>query len=422
VIALINKAMFFRRYTYLLKDQVWSRVFTLTFILFFLFLGDGILSYWAPNLIEKTFGSASVMGLVVSFSSIIGLGADLILPQIIKNAKVRNLLMGGVFGVFVFALNLILGLKLPYMGIFLLAMAVWGLYYEFFAFASQQFVADSVPFRMHSSSWAFLGTFKSLAYFLGPLIAGWVVLRGEANPALMAMLFAFIGFLALFFSKKGNDRPIEVDTTQVDLVSEIEHWYILFRHVWPVVILSLFMGLVDATFWTTGATWTQTLSKQSFIGGFFLPAYQLPSLFMGFIIAKWGTYKGKKKMAEIFLLLAGIFLALLGVSANVYWQISMVFISSIMLSVSYPMTDATYSDIISRMGRERKHLIGLSNSTMSLAYVVGPALAGFITQAVGARISFVVWGLVVIFVSGMLLLVTPKKLRLPQEEIQNWET
>ena len=126
-------------------------------------------------------------------------------------------------------------------------------------------------------------------------------------------------------------------------------------------------------------------------------------------------------MAEIFLLLSGLFLVLLGVSANVFWQLAMVFISSAMLSVTYPMVDATYSDIVARMGPQRKHLMGLSSSTLSLGYIVGPALAGFIAQAVGERMSFVVWGVAVSLVSAILLLVTPKKLKLPQEEIQSWK-
>lgn len=326
-----------------------------------------------------------------------------------------------VFGSIAFALNLLLGLKLPYLAVFLLAMVFWGIYYEFFGFAAQQFVADSIPLKRHSSSWAILGTFKSVAYLLGPLIAGWVLLRGEVYPGIVAILFSLVGFVILTFYRKEHDRPIEIDATRVNLISEIEHWYVLFRHVWPLVILGLFMGLVDSAFWTTGAIWTETLAKESFWGGMFLPVYQLPALFMGLVVVRWGIYQGKKKMAEIFLLLSGLFLVLLGVSANVFWQLAMVFISSAMLSVTYPMVDATYSDIVARMGPQRKHLMGLSSSTLSLGYIVGPALAGFIAQAVGERMSFVVWGVAVSLVSAILLLVTPKKLKLPQEEIQSWK-
>jgi MFS family permease len=73
------------------------------------------------------------------------------------------------------------------------------------------------------------------------------------------------------------------------------------------------------------------------------------------------------------------------------------------------------------MGREEKHLIGLSRSTISIAYIVGPVLAGFIASQVGERMTFSVVGTVVIVVAIFLLLTTPRKLKLPQEEIAKWD-
>jgi len=142
---------------------------------------------------------------------------------------------------------------------------------------------------------------------------------------------------------------------------------------------------------------------------------------MGFVVAKWGVAEGKKKKAIQFLLFSGVFLALLGVSGSIVNQLVFVLIASILLSAAFPLTDAIYSDIVSRMGRERRHLIGLSRSTISLAYIVGPILSGFIASQVGEKLTFGIVGLMVIVVSVVLLISTPKKLKLPQEEIQAWE-
>ena len=99
----------------------------------------------------------------------------------------------------------------------------------------------------------------------------------------------------------------------------------------------------------------------------------------------------------------------------------MVLLSSVMLSVTYPMLEAVYSNILQRMGRERQHLIGLSNSAGSLSYIIGPAICGFITSAVGESKTFSIIGVVGMVVALTLLAVTPKKIKLPQSEIQNWE-
>ena len=85
------------------------------------------------------------------------------------------------------------------------------------------------------------------------------------------------------------------------------------------------------------------------------------------------------------------------------------------------MTEAVYSDITERMGYEGKHMMGLSSSTLSLAYIIGPVMAGGIAQLVGERLTFSVMGILMALVALILLIVTPRKLRLPQSEIQAWD-
>jgi MFS family permease len=73
------------------------------------------------------------------------------------------------------------------------------------------------------------------------------------------------------------------------------------------------------------------------------------------------------------------------------------------------------------MGRRGKHMMGLSSSTLSLAYIIGPILAGFIAQMVGEKMTFSIMGIFMSVVAIFLLMVTPRKLRLPQTEIQTWD-
>jgi MFS family permease len=413
--------MFPKRFTGVLKDPVWFKVLSFSLILFFIFLGDAVLSFWVPNLLQDSLKSPLAMGAVMSFSSLIGFGMDLIFPQMIQGITVKRLVTFGAGTSIAFSLVLLLSLKVPWLVIFLVAMAIWGIYYEFFGFAEQQFVADTVPLRLRSSGWALFGVFKNLAYFLGPLIAAWVILRGEWYPAMTAIFFVVIGILAMFFLKKTHDRPFEMDFAEVNIWSELKHWVVLTEHVWPVIILSLILGLIDSTFWTTGTVLTEKFTRLNILGGFFLPLYQLPSLFVGLIMARMNVYEGKKRLATVFLLISGIFLGLLGFLNSIYLVLASVFIASTLLAVSFPLTNGVYSDIVARMGRERKHLIGLSNSTLSLAYIIGPILAGLIAKWVGEEKTFSVMGGITVVVAIFLLIVTPRKLRLPEKEIRSWE-
>jgi MFS family permease len=402
-------------------DMLWSRVLILSLVLFFVFLGDAILSFWVPGFVQDSLSSSIAMGFVMSFSSIVGLGADLVLPQLIRGITVRKLLILGIFASLGFSIILLGATANPLVIIFLIGMALWGLYYEFLGFAGQQFVADVVPLKLHSASWAVIGTFKNLAYFLGPILGGWILIKGNKMPPLTAILFVLIGFFILMASGKKQNRKLNFDVREVNFFREITHWAALFKRVWPVITMSVFMGLIDSFFWTVGTIYTEKLANFHWLGNMFLPFYTLPSLFMGFIVAKWGIYQGKKRLAEKLLLISGLLLSFLIFSDSIFWLLLMVFVSSLLLAIVYPLVDGVYSDVIARMGSERRHMIGLSNSTMSLAYVIGPIMAGFIAHFVGEKMTFIVIGMLTAFVSGILLLTTPKKLKLPQEEIKNWD-
>ena len=408
------------------SDSVWSKVMALTAILFFALLADAILSDWVPVYLQNVLGGSFMMGIVMSFSSVVGFSADFIFPQLLKGTTVRKMMVMAVLsGVLFSAVLLWATIQTggqawwPMVMVLLLAMAIWGVYYEFLGFANQQFVAETAPVHQRAQVWAVMGVFKNLAYFLGPMLGGYLISRGDRVLVMITGGISVVAYILLLFFKIKN-KPVVLEAEEINLSREASHWWTLLPHVWPVLVLAFVLGLIDATFWTTGTVFTEVLAKQNWWGGFFLPMYMLPSLFVGLFVLKWGVYQGKKKWAEIFLMLGGLFLMLLFYSESVVYQLAMVFLSSIMLSVSYPLVDAIYSDIVVRMGRERKHMVGLGVSMISLAYIVGPVLSGWIASQVGERMTFVAVGAATVTVSIVLLITTPRKLLLPQREIKNW--
>jgi MFS family permease len=404
------------------SNPVWYKVILFSFTLFFLQIADAVISYWAPNEIERSFVSPAAMGFIIGFQSVVGFIADLLFPHIFKRTKARILIFWGALVILTTSLFLVGASLRPFVGIFLITMFFWGIYYELITFARFQFVGSVVPANMRTGSWGIMGTFTNLAYFLGPLIAV-EILYVKSNLFVEGVIgiFLFIAFLLIIFSKKAHDAPTQISFREVNPLKELTHWFILSRSVWPAIVLSLLMGFIDSTFWTIGAIWTEKLSSQGFAGKFFLPMYMVPSLFVGFFLAKWGIYKGKKILTEKLLILAGLFLIALTFSKTVGLQLALVFFASLAISVAYPLLDSVYSDIVSRMGRERNHLIGLTSSTINISYVVWPPIAGLICSKVGEMGTFGVLGVLVAFVSFVLLFVTPKKLRLPQGEIQTWK-
>ena len=411
----------FRRSTDFLSDKVWSKVILFSLTLFLLRLADAVISFWAPNQIQSSLNSSTWMGIIISFQSVVGFGADLIFPSLLRTTKTKRLVFWAIIMSALTSFFLTASVYKPFIAIFLITMTLWGIYYEFVAFANYQFMGSVVPSHLRSAAWGIAGTFVNLAYFLGPLLAAAVLLKSYVFAEGLILVFLVLALLMLSLFKAHHDAPTQIDLKDVNPWVEFKHWLTLSKHIWPAMVLSLLLGFIDSTFWTTGAIWTEKLAKINYLGGLFLPFYQLPAIFLGVVVAGWGIYKGKKILTEKFLIVAGIFLIALAISDTVYWQLSMVLLSSAALSICYPLLDGVYTDIVARMGHEKNDLIGLTSSVVNVSYIVWPPVVGIVAGIIGERLTFSFVGVLVVIVSVILLFITPKKLRLPQEEIKSWE-
>lgn len=383
------------------------------------YLADAVLADFVPGFLEKILGNSMLMGLVMSCSSLAGITMDLLFAQLLKNATVKKMMLVPIMGASLFASLLLLSRQWPILILLVLAMVVWGIYYEFFGFAAQQYVVEVAPPHGRAGAWGIVEMVKCTMYMLGPLVGAKLALLGD-DRLLYAVIITLIVAYLIILMVKIPSKPVVVELREIDLRAEIGHWKILIAHMWPILILSVTLGIMDAFFWTSGAVLNDKLAKIHPLGGYFLSIYMLPSLFVGGIVAKMELFNGKKRKAMSLLALSGLVLMMLTVYESVYWYLLIVFVSSTVAAIAWPLIDAVYTDLLSRMGRERKHMIGLNNSTMSLAYILGPSLSGFLAYYFGDAMSISIWGGVIMVVSIALLLVTPKKIKLPQEEIQTW--
>jgi len=402
-------------------NPFWLRMAGLVSAIFFIYLADAMLSFWVPGLLEEIWGSGLLMGLVMSFSSVVGLGVDLAFPQIVKEIKATYLFVFGVVVGILFSgvmgwVFLMRGLWLVLVG-----MGLWGVYYEILIFAKQQYVAERVRVERRSGVWAILRTFSSLAYVFGPLLAGGLLMIGVETMLMVAIGLAVLGGgMIILISDKKGEREWSADWKHVNLKDEIVHWLVLLPHIWPILVLSLIFTLIDSSFWTIGAVLSARLLKESWWGGLWIPAYLLPSLFAGGMIVKWGIYRRKKIWATGLMAGASLVLGLQLLDVSLPFRIALVFVAGMLASVALPLIDAVYTDLLSRMGRERKHLVGLSSSMGSIAFVFGPILVGGASDFIGEIATFGWLGIFGAVVCVGLFLVMPRKLRLPQGEIKEW--
>jgi len=393
-----------------------SSIASVALILFFIFWADAILSNWVPVHLENKVGPLW-MGLLMSFSSLVGLIADVVLPQLLKGITVKRLLWLALLAGFIFVGILFISDWLLVTVLLIVGMVFWGLYYELLSFADHQFVAKNAEKSERTSYWAVIGVIISLAYLLGPLVGNFLI-RGGDNLVLGVSLFlSAIGGCLLLMTKLSN-RSAEIG--ELDVIDEIRKWKSLFPRMWPVLISSLMISIIDSIFWTTGAVISDKLGQVSKLGGLFLAAFVFPSIFVGVIVYRWGIYERKKFWSQFFLLLGGLFLAGLLVSVKIWWVILCVFLAGAMTAAVWPLIGAVYSDIVVRIGKHGRHVVGLSVAMMNIGYIIGPAVAGMSSRYLGMMGTVGALGIVTVAVTLILIVATPKKIKLPQTEIQHW--
>lgn len=400
---------------------MWKRVSAFLVILFFVLLSDAVLSDWVPGYLQGVLGSPLAMGLMMALSSVVGFVMDLVFPQLLRSSGVRKLAGGALLGALIFLLSMLSSTWWSYLLILAMGMAAWGIYYELDSFMTQQFVAGVAPSHERSSVWGVVGVVRNAAYFLGPIVGGYVAYYGDRAVVLGSMGVLIFAYLLFLMIRLPTEREIDHHDASINLREEISHWYVLGVRVWPILLTSFVVGLIDATFWTSGTVLTDRLAENSLFGGWFLSAYMFPFLFAGLLVARWGVDVGKKKWAARFLLIGALSLMLVGFVKSVFLLLLVVALAGLFIAMAFPLIDSVYTDLVARARKGRKHIMGMSSATFSLAYVVGPILSGFISGRLGEEMTFTMMGVVVCVVAVILLVVTPKKLKLPQDEIQSWE-
>lgn len=392
-------------------------------LLFLISLGDAMMSYTVPIFLEKNLGNSLGMGLTLAFSSLAGIAVDIVLGEWFGHKKYKFFLGWVLITAVSFPITLLV--LPPIVPFFLASMVIWGIYYELIQFADYNFIKAFIERKQHAQAWGIILSFQSCAYLLGPLIAEFLIDKNIKLPfwgTIGFLLAAFLGFLIFLqlFSKKSAAK--EVSTREKKTVyHEFSIWWVLFKAVWPLWIFRFALNLVDSTFWTVGPLFSEQLRLFHYYGGFFLTVYTLPAVLVVLLAGKLAKPFGKKRAAFLAGLFDGIILLFVGFTQSVFLLLFLILISSSFCAIASPEISATYEDYLKRLGVRGGRLIGLNLLSMNFAYVVGPILSGGLAAFIGNQKTFTLMGGILFLVSLLALLVTPRKIRLPQQELERLE-
>ena len=390
-------------------------VYILGIMLLFWAIFDGIISYITPIVIINNGISETLMGIIIGTSSVAGALFDFIACRIFKNHFYKRLFL------LMFALCLVYPLilfKANSFVIYLIAMAIWGIYYDLKNIAIFNFVGRFTKRSEHSDSFGLLEVFLSIGYLIAPILIGFVIAESfDWKP--FALAWIFIGISLIFYlvliSLDKNDlsqSKSAENKKQRNIWSEIRVWSDIGKLALPVLLLTMFLNIIDSFFWTIGPLFAESLSKVHQFAGFFMTAFTLPALIVGWYVGKFTRKFGKKNTAFTSLLIGSIFLLFILFISNPIWIIIDIFVASIFFSLAWPAVNGAYADYISETVKFENEITGLEDFYTNIGYIIGPILAGFIAERIGYSGAFFFLGTFGIVLSLLLLALTPKSITL----------
>jgi hypothetical protein len=378
-----------------------------------------MISLLFPVVSERIVNSALLIGSIISATTIISILCDFIFPQILKASNWKQQFVIGMLIAILLNTTLYHSLNTSDITLLIIAGLLWSLYYEFCAFAVNNFLAVSEKGNNFSYDWGLISVVYNVTSIIGPILASLIIndffvfLLGFELMALLG-----IAFLGLVSPKEEQLEHKSRIKQTIDLMNELKIWEILVPKVLPLFIFSIIIGMIDSFYWTIGALYAEDLFGREDLTFIPIVIYSIPFIFGGLIIARINLKKYKKKISQLMLFIAGLVMSLFFLFyQNILISIILIIISSLFLALAGPLNDAAYSNLLQRLGKNMEHLVGIKKMSYSIAYLLGPVFAGFLGQYFGYGVSFAVMGLIAILVSIILIITTPRKLLLPQQEI-----
>jgi len=399
-----------------------NQTFFLFFLMmFFFYLGDAIMSYFAPVIMEEKLKSAALMGVVLACSSAAGIFIDIIFARYFSQYRSFFFTRLMFSLAFLFPISFLLGVSIFH---FLFGMISWGITYEAMMFTTYHSIHESVSKTQHAFAWGMMAICHNLSLVLGPLIASYTYDRSPQITLFVAVMMyctALILFLFYIREKKLVKRKsfIIVKTHTRSFSKQLLLWKTYWRVLWPILTFSMVMYLFDSAVYSIGPLLGEELKELHPYGGIFVSLYSVPGIFLGFFLHRLSQKFGKKRLAFLSVIFAGVSAVMMIVYFSPTWILVWMFISAFFIAIAHPAMSAVFEDLVSRSGKTANDIISLTSMSVGVSYVLGPIANGFLAEAFGNVSVFGIWG-VAMGVSGILLLMFfPRKIKLPQSEVED---
>ena len=372
---------------------------------------DGILAYLIPIWITKIGFSKTQIGLLVASSNVFGIIFDFLLARFISNTHYRRLYLI-LYGLCA-AYPLILW-QAKTVPLFMVAMAVWGLYGDLHDFGTFDLVSRQSTKKERAQNWGIIEVFKSLGFLIAPIIGGAVVTKTiDFFPFSLSLTFIIFSFVAYLVLVKMSATQVNFRTAAVVRYNFFKEFRLLSKIakiLLPVIIFTVTLCIFDGMVWTIGPLISQEYPQVRDFGGWFMSAYTLPALIVNWLVGTISKRWGKKRTAYFSFLISCVLIAPIAVSRSPVAIVGIMFVASMAGCLAWPAIKGAYVDYISEAQKYEREIESIYDLANNLGHIIGPAVAGWAADMLGIRGAFGVMG---IFCAGIVLIawsITPRKI------------
>lgn len=401
------------------KFRLFTPLIFFSIVVFLISLHDGIISYVTPVILNNRYSNTLFVGSILSISSFFGIFFNIFITKFFPHKGYKFF----TFWMLIFAITtaLILIFIPRYLFTLVAAMITWSVYYEFRNYSKFNFVEKYLPPNKNAQAWSTMSIFQSLAYMTGPAIAVYLFankIRSSLTFALLATLTASVLFLLFEIKFAKRKRDDKSDREIRSLFDEVKVTHVLTRKIWPLVTFSFALTLLDASFWSIGVLFSESLRLKHPAGGLFLTMYGLPAILTGLTAPRIYSYLGKKRTSFIAGIIAGVLMICISLFKNVYLILGMVFLVAFASGIAFILIYATFEDYITRLDGDGNNMVSIGQISQNIAYVLGPIFFGIVSKDGNYGHSFIAAGEILIFFSVLALITVPRKIKMPHKEIK----
>lgn len=386
-------------------------LYALSSMLLFFAIFDSVLGYALPILLTSNGFTKTEMGLILGFSSVAGALFDVLLGKIIKDTSYQKMFLLMLAGCALYFGALTMS---PSLFVYLFAMAVWGLYWNFLTYGLYNFVSTHEKVSDHASSWGVLDIFKGVGLVVAPIIASLAIGDRIGTPLyITAFIFLIIVyfFYLLILKFGGTYKKKEAKEAKLKNGKSLKIWFLVLRSLFPVFILNILLCVYDLSFATVGPLISENLGKQNHLGGAFLTLYYLPTILVLWLVGPITKKYGKKRTSFLGFIIGGILTGVMAFFGSSLIILPIILMSSLISSLAWPSLKGAFADYISKTPQYERQIEILTDFTGNIGCIIGPTVAGFAADTFGNvnALSFI--GVACSVVAFVVFLFTPKKLR-----------